>query len=231
MYCEGRLMVHLYIILDEAGDMGFAKGSSRYFVMGAIVAKVEDVKKIRRIPKKARKKLGKKKKDIPELKASKSNDKIRKFVLDELYKCQSAHVSAVYINKANTYGYIRENSFQKAVHYNYLARVLIVESLKSYLESIGYTSDKALTVEIFLDRYHTTKFRKKNLEEYIRKMIRDAFPYEVNVLVHQKDSQGEPLIQVADFVVNAFYRKLNGKGNLLTKFESSGRVLKFKQIY
>jgi len=224
-------MTHIYIILDEAGDMGVSKGSSRYFVMGAIVAKAEDVKKIRRIPKKAREKLGKKKKDMPEIKASKSNDKIRKFVLDELYKCQSACVSAVYVNKDNTYGYIRENSSQKAVHYNYLARILIIKSLRLYLEDIGYTQDKALTVEIFFDRYHTTKFRKKNLEEYIMKMVRDAFPYEVNVPVHQKDSQGEPLIQVADFIVNAFYRKLNGKGNLLTKFESSERVLKFKQIY
>ena len=95
-------MVHIYIVLDEAGDMGFSKGSSRYFVMGAIIARAEDAKKIRRIPKKAREKLGKKKRDVPELKASKSNDKIRKFVLDGLYKCASAHVSAVYVNKANT---------------------------------------------------------------------------------------------------------------------------------
>ncbi|WP_297507045.1 DUF3800 domain-containing protein [Thermococcus sp.] len=224
-------MVHIYIVLDEAGDMGFSKGSSRYFVMGAIIARAEHAKKIRRIPKKAREKLGKKKRDVPELKASKSNDKIRKFVLDRLYKCASAHVSAVYVNKANTYDYIRERGSQKAVHYNYLSRVLIVDSLKPYRRSIGYTPDKALTIEIFLDRYHTTKFRKRNLEEYIRKMIMEAFPHEVKVFVHQKDSQGEPLIQVADFVANAFYRKLNENEDLLQRFERSGRILKFKQLY
>jgi hypothetical protein len=62
-------------------------------------------------------------------------------------------------------------------------------------------------------------------------MITEAIPYEANVQIHQKDSQAEPLIQVADFVVNAFYRKLNGEDNLLTKFETMGRILKFKQIY
>jgi len=199
--------------------------------MGAIVLRVEDVKKARRIPKKAREKLGKRKKDVPELKASKSDDKIRSFVLTELLKCPSAQISAVYVNKKNTYDYIRNNKSHKTKHYNYIARVLIVDSLKLYLEKIGYTPDKALTIEVYLDHYHTTKFRKKNLEKYIQRMITEAIPYEANVQIHQKDSQAEPLIQVADFVVNAFYRKLNGEDNLLTKFETMGRILKFKQIY
>ncbi len=123
-------MTHLYIVLDEAGDLGFSEGSSQYFVMGAILLKADDVKKARRIPKKARGKLGKKKKDIPELKASKSDNKIRKFILDELFKCPSAHIAAVYVNKRNTYDYIKTNRSQKANHYNYIARVLIVDSLK-----------------------------------------------------------------------------------------------------
>ncbi|HHI01334.1 MAG TPA: DUF3800 domain-containing protein [Thermococcus litoralis] len=224
-------MTHLYIVLDEAGDLGFSEGSSQYFVMGAIILKADDVKKVRRIPKKARGKLGKKKKDIPELKASKSDDKIRRFILNELFKCPSAQISAVYVNKKNTYSYIRNNSSQKAAHYNYTARVLIVDSLKLYLDRIGYTSDKALTVEVYLDHYHTTKFRKKNLEEYIQKMITEAIPYGVKVTVHQKDSRAEPLIQVADFVVNAFYRRLDGRGDFIKKFEDAGKVLKFKQIY
>jgi len=224
-------MVHLYIVLDEAGDLGFSEGSSQYFVMGAILLKADDVKKARRIPKKARGKLGKKKKDIPELKASKSDNKIRKFILDELFKCPSAHIAAVYVNKRNTYDYIKTNRSQKANHYNYIARVLIVDSLKRYLSRIGYTPDKALTVEVYLDRYHTTKFRKRNLEEYIQKMITGEIPYGINVKVHQEDSRAEPLIQVADFVVNAFFRKLNGREDFINKFEDAGRVLKFKQIY
>ena len=224
-------MVHIYIVLDEAGDLGFSKGSSQYFVMGAIILKTDDVKKARRIPKKARGKLGKKKKDIPELKSSKSDNKIRKFILDELFKCPSVHIAAVYVNKRNTYDYIKTNRSQKANHYNYIARVLIVDSLKLYLGRIGYTPDKALTVEVYLDRYHTTKFRKRNLEEYIQKMITGEIPYKINVKVHQEDSRAEPLIQVADFVVNAFFRKLDGREDFIKKFEDTGRVLKFKQIY
>lgn len=224
-------MVHLYIVLDEAGDLGFSEGSSQYFVMGAILLKADDVKKARRIPKKSRGKLGKKKKDIPELKASKSDNKIRKFILDELFKCPSSHIAAVYVNKRNTYDYIKTNRSQKANHYNYIARVLIVDSLKRYLSRIGHTPDKALTVEVYLDHYHTTKFRKRNLEEYIQKMITGEIPYGINVKVHQEDSRAEPLIQVADFVVNAFFRKLNGREDFIKKFEDTGRVLKFKQIY
>ncbi len=88
-----------------------------------------------------------------------------------------------------------------------------------------------MTVEVYLDRYHTTKFRKRNLEEYIQKMITGEIPYGINVKVHQEDSRAEPLIQVADFVVNAFFRKLNGREDFIKKFEDTGRVLKFKQIY
>ena len=224
-------MVHIYIVLDESGELGFSEGSSPYFVMGAIVLKAEDVKKVRRIPKKARRKLGKKKKDIPELKASKSNNKTRSFVLNELFKCPSAQISAVYVNKKNTYDYIRNNRSQKANHYNYIARVLIVDSLRLYLERIEYVPENALTIDVYLDRYHTTKFRKKNLEKYIQRMITEAIPYGARIQVHQKDSQAEPLIQVTDFVVNAFYRRLSGREDFLKKFENAGRILKFKKIY
>jgi hypothetical protein len=224
-------MVHIYIVLDEAGDLGFSAESSRYFVMGAILLDARDVKTARRIPKKARTKLGKKKKDIPELKASKSSDNIRKFVLNELFKCSSARISIVYVNKRNTYEYVKNDGSCKARHYNYLARVLIVDSLKLYLQRVGYTPDRALTVEVYLDHYHTTKFRKRNLEEYITRMIQEAFPFSLNVVVYQKDSRAEPLIQVADFVVNAAFRKLEGRENLLEDFEKSNRFLKFKQIY
>ncbi len=229
---NGRLkMVHLYIVLDEAGDLGFSGKSSQYFVMGVIILKADDVKKARRIPKKARDKLGKKKKDIPELKASKSDNNIRKFILDELFKCPSACIAAVYVNKSNTYDYIKTDSSQKANHYNYIARVLIVGSLKRYLDRIGYTPDKALTVEVYLDRYHTKSSREGNLEEDIQEMITGEIPYGINVEVYQKDSQAEPLIQVADFVVNAFFRKLDGREDLIKKFEDAGRVLKFKNVY
>lgn len=224
-------MVHIYIVLDEAGELGFSEESSEYFVMGAILLDARDVKTARRIPKKARTKLGNKKKDIPELKASKSSDKIRKFILNELFKCPSAQISAVYVSKRNTYEYIKNDGSSKARHYNYLVRVLIVDSLKLYLQRIGYTPDRALTFEVYLDHYHTTKFRKRNLEDYITRMIQDAFPFSINVRVYRRDSRAEPLIQVADFVVNAVFRKLDGRGNLIESFEKSNRILKLKQIY
>ncbi|WP_456450288.1 DUF3800 domain-containing protein [Palaeococcus sp. (in: euryarchaeotes)] len=223
-------MPNVYIILDEAGDLGFSRNSSPYFVMAAVIIKAEDVKNAKRIPKKAREKLGKKKKDIPELKASKSSDKVKCFILDQLFKCQSAHIGAVYINKHNTYDYIRNNKSQKAKHYNYLAKVLIVDSLKSYLQTIGYSPEQSLTINVYLDRFHTTKFRKEDLNGYITKMITDELPY-ANVKVYQKNSQAEPLIQVADFVANAFYKKLTKDKDFLTKFQSSNRIVKFKQLY
>lgn len=58
-------MPNIYIILDESGDLGFSQGSSGYFVMSAIVVKEEAFLKPL---------------------ASKSSDKIRRFVINQLFK-------------------------------------------------------------------------------------------------------------------------------------------------
>lgn len=227
---KGDKMPNIYIILDESGDLGFSQGSSEYFVMAAIIAREEDIKKIRRIPKKARQKLGKKKKDIPELKASKSSDNVRRFVINQLFKCPTVYLSAVYIDKKNTYKYVRNDPSKKAYHYNWVTKVLIIDSLKRYLQVIGYSPKSSLNVCLYLDKYHTTRFRKENLSVYLENMITSEIPW-ADIIVFQKDSQGEPLIQVSDFVANAFYKKLSLNVDFLENFFRSGRILKFKGLY
>jgi len=223
-------MPNIHIILDESGDMGFSKGSSDYFVMAAIIAQENDIKKIRRIPKKAREKLGRKKKDIPELKASKSSDKIKRFIIDQLFKCQTVYLSAVYINKKNTYHYIRNSSPNKAYHYNWIAKTLIIDSLNQYLQIFSYSPKTALNIYLYLDKYHTNKFRKKNLNSYLENMINSEISW-ARITVFQKDSQGEPLIQVSDFVANAFYKKLSLNVDFLERFFKEGRIIEFKGLY
>ena len=45
------------------------------------------------------------------------------------------------------------------------------------------------------------------------------------------DFQKRSMEKVADFVANAFYKKLTKDKDFLTKFQSSNRIVKFKQLY
>ncbi|MFQ6010537.1 MAG: DUF3800 domain-containing protein, partial [Candidatus Aenigmatarchaeota archaeon] len=73
----------LYVHVDESGDMGFSKSSSRYFILTLLVNDDDTI--FDRIIKKTRqKKLKKKFKKKHELKASKVSDDATEYLLKRL---------------------------------------------------------------------------------------------------------------------------------------------------
>jgi len=72
----------LYASIDESGDLGFTKKSTRYYVIVGVEA--VNGKQIDQVFKKIRRKLKKRERDIPEFKFTKTNKRTRPKILSKL---------------------------------------------------------------------------------------------------------------------------------------------------
>jgi len=71
-----------FVFIDESGDIGFSNKSTRYYIVACLETKRPD--ELSAAFKRARKKLGKGLKNIPEFKFSRSSFKVRSVVIKEL---------------------------------------------------------------------------------------------------------------------------------------------------
>jgi CBS-domain-containing membrane protein len=90
-----------YIFLDESGDLGFGKGSSKWFLFTLVV--VDDPRKLEKIVKKIRKSLSKKyKRRLSELHAYHCDDITRTRILTKLAEEDISVVTTV-LNKSKVH--------------------------------------------------------------------------------------------------------------------------------
>ena len=88
------------VFVDESGDLGFGKGSSRHITVAAVI--VGDVSRLERIPQKLRRRrLKKSLLRKPELKFHNSNPELRKAVLKRIVALNDARIVSVTVDKAN----------------------------------------------------------------------------------------------------------------------------------
>lgn len=110
----------MFVYIDESGDMGFRDSSSKYFVI--TVLKTKDEKGVRRCIKKIRqRKLKKKLKQVPELKANNSTPYIRKKLLKDL-KRLDIDIYCLILPKEKVYKKLREVKFKL---YNYVVGMIL----------------------------------------------------------------------------------------------------------
>ena len=214
----------LYIYIDESGDLGYSEDSSNHFVMGAIATR--NRKCVEKIPKKIRQRVLKKsKKKVLELKANNSDERVRKKILQELSKCSDTNIIWLWIDKRNTYDYVKSTPKTKAYHYNYLMGRVVELVPYSLLSNIG-------VAKIVIDMYYKAKaVRREELEKYLRN---EVFKKKTNVHVDviQKDSIADNGLQVVDFVAYALFRCVE-RGDCIYRniLDSSKLIIIKKQIY
>ncbi len=91
-----------YAFIDESGDLG--KRGSRYFTIAALV--VDDPLKLERIIKKLRqRKLKKKIRELPEIKANNSDEVVRKYVLKRVKKTD-CEIYAIVVEKDRIFDHL-----------------------------------------------------------------------------------------------------------------------------
>ena len=176
--------------IDESGDLG--KYGSKYFSIAAIV--IDNPTSLSRIIKKLRqRKLKKKIKKLPEIKANNSTHVLRKYVLDKLIKTD-CEIYAIVVNKDAIVNYLFS---VKDKLYNYLCGIL--------MENIKNADGKLVIV---IDKKHTNTLVKNDFNKYIENKLKSR-NIKLEIEIEHKFSYSSNELQVIDFVVWSINRKFN----------------------
>lgn len=183
-----------YIFLDESGDLGFSKGSSRWFVLTIVFT--NNHRKIEKCVKKVHKTLKKKYKKVSELHAYHTDEITRKRVLKLLAKTEDLKILSIILNKEKVYTDLQN---QKSFLYNYTANILLD---RLHNKNILKDDDKVL---IYIDQRETNKFLKKNFENYLTENLNGKIKNSFEIKI--KGSETEKCLQAVDFISWTIFRK------------------------
>jgi len=179
-----------YMYIDESGDLG--EHGTKYFTIAGII--VDNPVTLSRIIKKLRKtKLKKKIKELPEIKANNSNNRVKEFILRKLSQ-SDCKIIAIVINKKDIKKYLFD---AKEKLYNYLCGILV--------NKIGIEVDN---LQIIIDQKHTNSLLREDLSNYLKNKICST-NNNLKLEVHHKISQSLNELQVVDFVAWSINRKFN----------------------
>ena len=178
----------MIIYLDESGDLGFAPGSSAYFVVTFLVAK--DKKPIKRAVQKTRKKHGLTRGF--ELKGNTAPRKVKEDLLKRLAKLDIG-IHTIVMNKTKVFPRLRKDT---NILYNYVLGHIVVPYICTQ-KKVTIMVDKrvvSVTSGFKLDEYLTYKVWYENLAD-------------VDMQIQHEDSKWTLGIQAADVVCNSIFRK------------------------
>ena len=183
-----------YIFLDESGDLGFGKKSSKWFLFTLVV--IDDPRKLEKIIKKARKSLKKKHKHkFSELHAYNCDGITRTRVLKSLVETDISVVTTV-LNKKKVHIDLQN---QKNYLYNFTANIILDRLINTKL------IDKNQDISLVVDRKDTKKNLRENFISYITLAMHKRGHKNFKMsLSASHESKG---IQAVDFVSWAIFRK------------------------
>ncbi len=183
-----------YIFLDESGDLGFKKTSSKWFLFTLVA--IDEPRKLDKIIKKARKSLKKKHKHrFSELHAYHCDDITRIRILKSLAEIDIFIVTTI-LNKKKVHVDLQN---QKNYLYNFTANIILDRLInKNIIDEKSVTS-------LIVDKKDTNKNLKNNFIDYITKAMNQKQKATFKMsLTASHDSKG---IQAVDFISWAIFRK------------------------
>src|SRR3989344_1384146 len=183
-----------YIFLDESGDLGFKKTSSKWFLF--TIAMVSDARSLERVVKKVWRPLKKKHKRLGELHAYHANDVTRARILKGLSEIPDLKVLCVVLNKQKVYVDLQN---QKNYLYNYTANILL-DRLHTQ-EAFSATEP----IDLYVDRKDTKKYLRENFINYLTSSMKKRRDGAFSAALHT--SHENKSLQAVDFVSWAIFRK------------------------
>ena len=146
--------------IDESGDLGFNKRSSRFIVVSALV--VEDPTDLDRIIKNMRRnKFRKELKKMEELKAYKLYNKIIVYMLKKLNSVPGAKVFHIILEKKKVFSKYLKGDKHKL--YNFIAGKLAKNILMNDMD-----------IEIKIDKSKGSILLQKDFNDYFKKMLEEG---------------------------------------------------------
>ena len=183
-----------YIFLDESGDLGFGKKSSKWFLI--TVAIIPESRVLEHVVKKAWKSLRKKHRHIGELHASNEKDVTRLKILRLLAEINGLQVMTVILNKEKVYIDLQN---QKNYLYNYTANILL-----DRLYSKDFIS-KEENIDLIVDRKDTKKSLRDNFVKYLTESMEKRRGGKFKIALYA--SHENKSLQAVDFISWAIFKK------------------------
>jgi len=183
-----------YIFLDESGDLGFSKSSSKWFIF--TIAMVSNPRSLERVVKKIWKPLRKKYKKLGELHAYRADDITRTRMLRKLNELMGLKVLCVILNKKKVHIDLQN---EKNYLYNYTANILL-DRLHS-----SATIKSNEQIDLFIDRKDTKKKLRENFINYLTGQMNNRGRKHFTVTLHT--SHENKSLQAVDFISWAIFRK------------------------
>jgi len=184
-----------YIFLDESGDLGFSKGSSKFFVITFLAT--SNKKPIEKIAKKVLASMKKKGKKLSGgiLHAYKEKKATKNRVLKQLSD-QDCLVMTIYLNKSKVYTRLKS---EEHLLYNYVTNILLDRIMKKKIIS---TKEDVLLIA---SKRETNKFLNENFKNYLKNQMSGR--HKVNIQIDIKTPAEEKSLQIVDFASWAIFRK------------------------
>lgn len=183
----------MLIFMDESGDTGFKlnKISSRYFVLTAVIFdSLEAAEKANEVVKEVRKEL--KRSESLEFKFSTgTNDRAKELFLRKLSRCDFRYRSVVIDKKTLMQ---REPDPKESIY------MLVADQL--FLRAKSRIKNATVFVDLI------TKSFVQDFNKYLRVRLNTDIEKLIGEIKH-KDSKSNNLLQLADMVCGAIYRKYN----------------------
>ena len=183
-----------YIFLDESGDMGFGKKSSKWFLF--TLAVVNDERSLQRVVKKVWRTIHRKHKHVGELHASHEKDITKTRMLQILAELEDLKIMTIILNKKKVHLDLQE---QKNYLYNYTANIVLDRLINTKVIDLNQN------IFLIVDRKDTKKNLRENFISYITKAMHKRG--HKNFKMSLKSSHDEKSLQAVDFMSWAIFRK------------------------
>lgn len=199
---ERRIRMSAYIFMDESGDLGFSKGSSKWFLFTIVI--VSDKRVLERVIRKVWKPLKKKHQRLGELHAYHANPVTRRRVLNGIREIDDLKVLTIILNKQKVYVDLQN---QKNYLYNYTANILLERLHETGI--IEYGQD----IHLCIDRKDTKERLRENFLGYLSRSMDERLEERMgerrNDTFHAclEASHDNKSLQAVDFVSWAIFRK------------------------
>lgn len=206
-----------YIFLDESGDLGFKKTSSKWFIFTIVLT--NNHKKIEKVIKNIRKGL-KKKYKLKELHAYHADSVTKHRMLKKLSGLEDLKVLCIVLNKEKVYIDLQK---QKNYLYNYTANILLD---RLHNKKIIKTDEP---ISLYIDQKDTKKFIRENFENYLKdNLVKRGNSGKIEIKI--KPSHTEKCLQAVDFVSWAIFRKYE-RGDYEYYDEIKDKIIEEKQLF
>lgn len=184
----------VYVFLDESGDLGFKKSSSKWFLF--TIAVTSESRILERLIKKIWRELRKKHKNLGELHAYHADRSIRRRVLHAVSVAPNIKILCMILNKKNVNVDLQS---KKNYLYNYTANILIDRLFNKKTLSANEF------IELYIDRKDTNKKLRDNFTEYLVREMKKRKVTAFSIKLHS--SHDNKSLQVVDFISWAIFRK------------------------